>query len=91
MAKTEYPQSRAVAANIEYIARTHRLDRKKLAAVMSISESVLYSRLNNPETFRMEELERLAAWSTKRGFPVLLAQMCKPFVPAKVDPMEVSA
>ena len=91
MAKEVFKESAAMAANIDFIARIHKLDRKKLAAVMGISETVFYNRLSAPETFRLEELERLVMWSTKRGFPVSLAQICKPFIPANIEAVEVPA
>ena len=91
MAQMDFRQSKAVYANIEYIAARFGLDRTKLAAVMSISDSVLYKRIPNPETFRLEELERLAAWSTKHGFPVTLGELLTPFVVSKQKPVEVSA
>ena len=91
MAKEVFKESSAMSANLLFLAKIHGMDRKKLATVMGISETVFYNRMNAPETFRLEELERLAAWSTKRGYPVTLAQMCKPFVPAKIDAAEVPA
>lgn len=89
--KTDFKESRAMAANIEFIARFHHLNRQKLAAVMGISESVLFNRIKDPETFRLEELERLTVWSTRHGYAVSLAQICQPFIPAKVAAAEVPA
>ena len=91
MAKDVFRESSAMSANLIFLARIHGLERKKLASVMGISETVFYNRMNAPETFRLEELERLAQWSTKRGYPVTLAQMCKPFEPARIDAAEVPA
>ena len=91
MAKLNNRQSDAVGANIDFIARIHHIDRKKLASVMGISETAFYKRMKDPETFRMGELERLIVWSTKRGYPVSLAQICEPFVPASVEAKEVPA
>ena len=82
MAKESFKQSQAMVCNVEFLARMFGLSRPKLAAVMGISASVLYARLCQPENFQLKELERLAAWSTKKGYPVTLAQILRPFVPA---------
>jgi len=91
MAKNDYRQSQAVVCNIDFIAHTFRIKRDKIAEIMGLSYSVFYKRIANPEEFRLEEIERLANWATKKGMTVSLAQMCRPFVPAKVDAAEVSA
>lgn len=91
MALMEFKQSRAVPANIEYLATRFKLNREKIAAIMAISVSALYNRMVNPETFRLDELERMATWATKHGYNVSLAQLTKPFVPAPVKSAEESA
>ena len=91
MARFEFKQSAAIVANIEYIAARFGLSRKKLAAAMEINDSTLYHRMLSPETFRLEELERMATWATKHGFPVTLGELITPFVVARQKPVEVSA
>lgn len=85
MARNDYRQSEAVVCNIDFIARTFKIKRDKIAQIMGLSDSVFYKRIANPEEFRLEEIERLANWATKKGLPVSLAQMCRPFVPANVE------
>lgn len=90
MAK-QFNQSKAVAANIDFLIRYFNLDRKETASIMGLSSATFYNRFSNPTTFQIGELELLAAWATKHGFEVTVAQLCRPFRPVKVDPVEVSA
>lgn len=85
MARNEFRQSQAVVCNIDFIAHTFKIKRDKIAQIMGLSYSVFYKRIANPEEFRLEEIERLADWATKKGMTVSLAQMCRPFVPANVE------
>lgn len=91
MARNDYRQSEAVVCNIDFIASIFKIKRDKIAEIMGLSYSVYYRRIANPEEFRLEEIERLANWATKKGLPVSLAQMCSPFVPANVNAVGVSA
>ena len=85
MARNEFRQSQAVVCNIDFIAHTFKIKRDKIAQIMGLSYSVFYKRIANPEEFRLEEIERLADWATKKGLTVSLAQMCRPFAPANVE------
>lgn len=76
MAEIRWTESELVKDNVKTLCKLHKIGAKELARIMCLSLATMYERLKTPDNFRLGELELLAHWSTKKGIPVTVCEIC---------------